>query len=194
MLFYPLTLSPMSENSSTARVIVQASPLHGEGVFADADFKTGDMIMTHWDAAFGRCPPTWKVNSSVVMERPTSGIKPDDLKRLVVTYKVQAARAANVTVCKTGVLAARDLVRGEELLYAYCPLHWLVEYYIDDEPSLATKLDLFRVLQSEWKHQDPNSVPLHQMNFRRLGVSSWDDVAKRIAEDPGLKISTRWKA
>ncbi|KAJ3041689.1 hypothetical protein HDV00_008776 [Rhizophlyctis rosea] len=120
-----------------------SSPLHGEGLFAGKDFKEGDLVSSHLDILFGRSPPSWKGNSSAVLERPSTGIAYDDLKRLIITYNVCAARAANISVGEKGPGPQRYLKWKD----AYCSLHWLVEYYIDDEPDLQTKLNFLRILQ-----------------------------------------------
>jgi len=139
----------------TAPVYLSRSPLHGEGLFARRDFSEGELIFTHWDAVTGLIPPTWKANSSLVLDRPPSGIDLPDLVRMLVIYKVNADRAANVSLDKVGATALRDINRGEEILYAYCPLTWLVEY-IDEEPLLETRLNYVRALHWEHSLRIPN--------------------------------------
>jgi hypothetical protein len=166
---------------------VAGSPLHGEGLFANKAFKKGDIILTHRDAAKGLCPPSWKVNSSGVLPRPPSGIGLSELIRMLVTYKVDAEHAANATVDVVGVIALRDIRCHEEIVYAYCPLTWLIEY-IDEEPLLETRLNYIRAL--DWEHglRIANCVPLHNMNLRRLGCKSWKEVEEKLSRNPHMKI------
>ena len=171
-------------------VYVGESPLHGEGLFANRPFKEGEIVITHRDAAMGLCPPAWKVNSSAVLPRPLSGIGLQELKRMIITYNVNADRAANAAVNKVGVIASHDIAHHEEIVYAYCPLTWLVEY-IDEEPLLVTRLNYIRAL--DWEHglQLSNCVPLHNMNLRRLQCKSWKEVHDKLSQDPSMKIGLR---
>lgn len=159
------------------------SPLHGEGVFALAAIETGDVAFDYLDSAMGLAPPLYKLNSSAVMERPPASVSQPELDHIVASYKEKAHLLANGSGC----IAKRAIAVGEELLYAYCPLHWLV-MYIDAERNLESRKAYVRVLAREKNDPNPGVQSLHKMNLKRLGCGSWEEVLQKMTEDPTFKV------